>query len=143
MITGRQMVGEYFYDKLGLRISDDFRGVCHLVPSITAGSVVRMEDVGVAIGYDSFIGRCCAMHVVIARPELFSRRILRGAFEFPFITCDCEVVLGLVDSVNEAAIEFNLRVGFTEACRIPNAGQEGDLVITRMLRGDCRWLRPH
>lgn len=142
VITQRDMVRGFFQAKLGLRCSDDFRGVCHLRP-LTDGESADMDDVAIAVGYDSFIGRACCMHVVIPRPELLTRRIVREAFEFPFIKCDCEAVLGLVDSVNDAALTFDTRLGFREIARIPGAGLEGDLVVLCMQRAQCKWLRPH
>jgi plastocyanin len=140
-IKQREMVGQYFHDKLGLHPSNDFRGVCHVVPP-AAGEPVSMDDVAVAVGYDNFIGRVCCMHTVIAKPEHMARRIVNEAFEFPFLVCGCEAVIALVDSTNEAALEFDRRLGFHEIACIPHAGLEGDLVVLCMRRENCRWLRP-
>ena len=141
-ITNRQRVMEFFNDRLGLNPSDDLRGVLH-VPERFMGDTMQMDHVAIAVGYNGFIGRTCCMHVVIQQPEVMSPRIVREAFEFPFQVCNCEAVLGMVDSTNQAALDFDRRLGFTELTRIPNGGLEGDLVIFRMLRGECRWLRPH
>jgi RimJ/RimL family protein N-acetyltransferase len=97
----------------------------------------------VAVGYNGFVGRTCCMHVVVNKPEHMTRSIVREAFEYPFLRAGCEAVIGLVDSVNQAAIDFDKRLGFVEVARIAHAGLEGDLVILRMLRSECRWLRPH
>jgi RimJ/RimL family protein N-acetyltransferase len=83
------------------------------------------------------------MHVVIQKPEAMTPRIVREAFEFPFNVCGCEAVLGMVDSVNTQALEFDRRLGFEEIARIPNGGLEGDLIVFRMTRAECRWLRAH
>lgn len=143
MITEPRAVWEYFNAKLGLHPSDDFRGVCYVRSHLPPDMPMGMDDVTVAVGYNGFIGRTCCMHVVIDRPESFTRKILREAFEYPFVRCGCEAVIGLVDSVNEAAVEFDKRIGFVEVARIAHAGLEGDLVILRMLRSECRWLRAH
>jgi len=140
-ITQQGAVFAYFNEKLGLHPSDDFRGVCHLSPHLPPDMPRAMDDVAVAVGYNGFIGRACCMHVVINRPEYFSRKILREAFEYPFLVAGCEAVIGLVDSVNQAAVDFDKRIGFVEVARIAHAGLEGDLVILRMLRSECRWLR--
>ncbi|GAB3773752.1 hypothetical protein GCM10028796_46730 [Ramlibacter monticola] len=139
-ITQREMVGQYFHEKLGLHPSDDFRGVCHVVPP-GPGELVTMDDVAVAVGYDQFIGRACCMHTVIAKPERMLRRLVHEAFEFPFVTCDCEAVIALVDSTNEAALRFDTKLGFHEIARIPHAGMDGDLVVLCMRREQCRWIR--
>jgi RimJ/RimL family protein N-acetyltransferase len=140
--TDRTAVQTFFADRLGLKWSDDFRGVLH-VPDMFKGATASMDHVAVAVGYNGFIGRTCCMHVVIQKPEAMSPRIVREAFEFPFNVCNCTAVLGMVDSVNAAALDFDRRLGFVEIDRIPEGALEGDLVIFRMTRAECRWLRAH
>jgi RimJ/RimL family protein N-acetyltransferase len=138
-----QLVHAFFHARLGLHWSQDFRGVIH-VPDECRNEMMGMDHVAIAVGYNSFVGRTCCIHVVIQRPELLTRRIVREAFEFPFVVCNCEAVLALVDSTNEAALNFDAKLGFIEVARVPNGGTEGDLVVLQMLRSDCRWLRkPH
>jgi hypothetical protein len=140
--TDKGLVWEFFNDRLGIHHSNDFRGVIH-VPDECKDQPARMDDVGVAVGYNAFIGKTCCMHVVIQRPEMVTPRVVREAFEFPFLIAECVAVLALVDSTNEAALKFDTKLGFKEIHRIPGGGMEGDLVIMRMLRDECRWLRPH
>ena len=140
--TDRRLVHSFFFDRLGLNWSEDFRGVLH-VPKAYESAPADMAHVGVAVGYNGFIGRTCCMHVVIQDPRAMSPRVVRDAFAFPFEKCGLEAVLGMVDSTNDAALDFDRRLGFTEIARIPNGGLEGDLVIFRMTRAECRWLRAH
>jgi len=140
--TDRRFVNEFFRSRLGIELSDDFRGVLH-VPDAYRGASSSMDHVAIAVGYNGFVGKTCCMHVVIQKPEAMSPRIVREAFEFPFNVCGCLAVLGFVDSANTAAMDFDRRLGFKEIDRIEGAGLEGDLVIFRMLRADCRWLRAH
>ena len=140
--SDNRMVWEYFHRELGIHESDDFRGVLH-VPSEYVGQMAKPEHVAVAVGYNSFIGKTCCMHTVIRRPELVTRHVVREAFEFPFHIAGCVAVLALVDSTNEAALNFDTRLGFKEITRIPEGGLDGDLVVLQMLRSECRWLRPH
>lgn len=139
----RQFVHAFFHDRLGLHWSNDFRGVLY-VPDEFRMTMAQMDQVAVAIGYNAFIGRTCCMHSVIQRPDLVSPRIVREAFEFPFIVCNCEAVIALVDSDNEPALNFDTKLGFVEVARVPCGGPEADLVVMQMLRADCRWLKkPH
>jgi hypothetical protein len=139
-VSDRKFVHEFFHDRLGIHWSEDFRGVLH-VPDEYQHYPRSMDHVAVAVGYNSFIGHTCCLHSVIQRPDLVSRRMVRETFEFPFNTCGCEAVLGLVDSSNLPALNFNTKLGFKEVYRVPNGGLDGDLIIMQMLRGDCRWLR--
>jgi hypothetical protein len=142
-VTDRARVWEYFHAKLKVNNTADFRGVLH-VPIEFQNEVASMDHVGIAVGYACFTGKTCCMHTVISRPELVTPRIVRETFEFPFLVCDLEAVLALVDSTNAAALNFDTKLGFREFHRIENGGIDGDLVMLEMLRSDCRWLRkPH
>jgi len=113
-----RFVHAFFHDRLGLHWSQDFRGVLY-APDEVFGSVSSMDHVAVAVGYNAFIGKTCCMHSVIQRPDLVSPRIVREAFEFPFMVCGCAAVLALVDSTNAAALSFDSKLGFKEIARIP------------------------
>lgn len=138
--TSRHMVHGYFHHFLGLHDSVDFRG-CLYVPDEFRFQKMDMDHVAIAVAYNAFVGKTCCIHSVIHRPDLVSRSIVRETFEYPFITCGCEAVIGLVDSTNDAALNFNKKLGFKEVHRIPNGGPDGDMIIMQMLRSDCRWLR--
>jgi len=133
------MVWEYFYAKLQLQHTADFRGVLH-IPEEYRAEPASMEHVGIAVGYAGFIGKTCCMHTVITRPDLVSPRIVRDTFAYPFITCGLECVLALVESTNGPALKFDKKLGFREVHRIPHGGMDDDLVVLEMLRADCRWL---
>lgn len=137
--TDRNMVSEYFFAKLQLQPTADFRGVLH-IPTEHESSFASMEHVAIAIGYAGFIGRTCCMHTVITRPDLMTPRIVREAFEYPFNVCNLECVLALVESTNGPALKFDRKLGFREIHRIPHGGLDDDLVVLQMLRADCRWL---
>ncbi len=141
-IVDRDTTWQFFHDRLGLHHSEDWRGVLH-VPDEYLANRMNMDDVAVAVGYNAFIGRTCAMHSVIQRPELVTRGMVRETFEYPFIVCDCNAVLALVDSKNEAALNFDTKLGFKQIAVVPDGGTEGDLIVLQMLRSECRWLRKH
>ena len=133
-------VHQYFNRVLGLHFSQDFRGVLY-VPEQFINSQVSLDHVAIAVGYNAFIGRTCCMHSVITRPEAVTRRIVQETFEFPFVRCNCEAVIALVDSKNDAAMNFDTKLGFKQIAVIPNGGPEADLNVLQMLRADCKWLR--
>lgn len=138
-----QAVWQFFHDRLGLHQSNDFRGVCHFPGDIAEGAPLSMDRVGIGVAYNGFVGRTCCMHVVIQSPEAMCPRVIREAFAYPFLVCNCEAILALVDSTNTAALDFDKRLGFTEFATIPRGGADGDLVMLRMTRSECRWLRQH
>ncbi len=137
--TDRDMVCEYFFAKMQLQPTADFRGVLH-VPVEYEHEVASMDHVGIAVGYCGFIGRTCCMHTVITRPDLLTARMMREFFGYPFNVCGVECALALVESSNGPSLKFCKKVGFKEVHRIPNGGLDDDLVMLQMLRADCRWL---
>lgn len=134
------MVHAFFHRALGLHWSDDIRGVLY-VPDQYLAKLADPEHVVVAVAYNGFIGHTCCIHSVIQRPEAVTRKMVEATFTFPFEHCHCEAVLALVDSTNDAALRFDKKLGFMEIARVPHGGPDGDLVILRMLRGECRWLK--
>jgi RimJ/RimL family protein N-acetyltransferase len=133
-------VQAFFWDRLQIHNSQDFRGILY-APENSAP--IFMDDVAVGISYNAFVGRTCSIHCVIQKKEFFTRRIIADAFAFPFVRCNCEAVIATIDSNNAPSLELVRRLGFKEIARVPNGGHEADLVILQMLRGECRWLRPH
>ncbi len=100
-----------------------------------------MDDVAVAVGFDGWIGHTCLMHVVIQKPDMLTRHMIREAFDYIFNTCGMNCVLGMVDSTNHPAVEFDTRLGFREVHRISQGGIDGDMIIFSMQKQDCRWIR--
>ncbi len=129
--TPREALWVWMNQRLGTPWSDDFRAI---------GKVVG-NDLKAAVGYNSFVGKTCCIHVAIEDPAVIDRAFVRAAFEYPFTQCGVHVLLGLVDSENSKAIEFNRKLGFKEAHFIPEAGLHGDLLIFQMRKSDCRWTK--
>ena len=138
--SDRQIVADFFKDRLGLYKSEDLRGVLW-VPDEYALKVRDPDDIAVAVGFNAFIGRTCCIHTVIQRPELLTRYMIRETFNYVYNVCGVETVLGLVDSTNHKALEFDRKLGFKELYRIPNGGIDEDLVVLGMNKSECKWIK--
>lgn len=137
----RGLVFDFLDTTVSIPRSDDFRGVM-FIPETSRHDVVRKQDVIAAVGYCSFIGKTCNIHVSVQKPEMVTRQMIREAFEFPFQRCGIEQLIGIVDANNESALNFDLRLGFREVLRFPEAAKSGkDLIILTMAKKDCRWLK--
>ena len=134
------MVTDFFVDRLELIPGYQFKGILW-IPEEFRDKPCSMEHVAVAVGFDGWIGHTCLMHVVIQKPEYLSRAIIREAFRYVFEDCKMNCVLGMVDSTNHAAVEFDTRIGFREVDRISQGGIDGDMIIFSMYKKDCRWIR--
>jgi hypothetical protein len=94
------------------------------------------------IGYTAFIGKTCQMHMVNLKGGYTPKRLLFGAFDYPFNHCNLEKVFGIVNSQNVRAMEYDQKLGFTEAARFAGMhDDEGDLVVFEMNKADCRWIK--
>jgi RimJ/RimL family protein N-acetyltransferase len=81
------------------------------------------------------------MHLAGTGKRWMDRELLFAAFDYPFNQLELNVVLGLVDSSNEDAINLNTKLGFRTAHRIVDGHPDGDLILFEMRREDCKWLR--
>ena len=102
----------------------------------------KTHNVEWAVGYTGFVGKTCQMHVVNIGTRRAPRKLLWAAFDYPFNQVGVETVLGIVNSNNEAAIRFDKHLGFKEVMRLEGLHEGGgDIVVMRMDREDCRWIK--
>ena len=76
----------------------------------------------------------------IAVTGRFTREWLWFICYYPFVQLGCQVVIGLVPSVNEKARRFDEHFGFRLQCAIPQADTDGALLIYTLRKEDCRFL---
>ena len=94
------------------------------------------------IGYTSFLGKTCQIHVVNFNKKYTPRKLLWAAFDYPFNVCGCEVLFGTVNSNNEEAMRYDQHLGFVEVNRWPGVHDDGgDLVLFQMNKADCRFIK--
>jgi len=98
------------------------------------------EIVAVAI-MDSWSENDCCIHIVSNNsPGWCNKVFLRTVFTWLFIDLGLKRVTGIVPSVNVKALKFNLKLGFTKEGTLREADANGDIIITGMLKSECRWL---
>lgn len=94
------------------------------------------------IGYTAFIGKTCQMHMVNLKGGYTPKELLKAAFDYPFNQCGIEKTLGIVNSKNEKAMEYDLKLGFKEILRFAEMHDDGgDIVVFEMNKADCRWIK--
>jgi hypothetical protein len=120
----------FLADRIGIMWTPDFRAL---------GRVVDGKLVGV-IGFNNFNGASCHLHMAGDGARWMNRALLETVARYAFIGCKLEMVFGLVPSGNKAALEQDLRMGFTHLIEIPGAHPDGSLHILQMTRKQCRWM---
>lgn len=139
-VDSRDMVGEFFAKRLRMPFSEDLRGALY-VRDVYKDAPMTMDSVGVALAYNNFNGRSCAIHIVVQDKAALTREVVREAFHYPFVLCGLNAVVTSIDSVNDESLELARRVGFREVHRVRGGGVEGDLVVMEMLHDECRWIK--
>lgn len=91
---------------------------------------------------DSFTTDSCSVHLAIDNPSVIRRGFLAVVATHLFETCNRKRIFGLVPSNNAKALRFDVKIGFREVARIPDAIRDGvDYVVLRMDKEKCRWLK--
>jgi RimJ/RimL family protein N-acetyltransferase len=92
--------------------------------------------------YQNYTGRSISIHIGSLTPRWISRDLLWLCFHYPYVQLGCEYIFGQVPAHNSKALAFDLKIGFKEIARIEGVFPEGDLVVVRMHRDECRYLMP-
>ncbi len=90
--------------------------------------------------YEGFTGSSIQAHVAGFAPFWLDRTFLWMMFDYPFTQLGVKRVFCQIRETNKAALEFNLKLGFKEVCRIDDVFPDGQCVLTSLTRADCRWL---
>jgi RimJ/RimL family protein N-acetyltransferase len=87
-----------------------------------------------------FYGKSCMIHVGSEGNHWNTKSFLRAVFDYPFNKLKLKVIIGTVAGSNEKALRLDRHLGFKDVATIPDAHDEGDLVILEMRPSFCRWL---
>lgn len=91
------------------------------------------------VAYNDFNGPNCCTHIVLS--GAMSREFLRVIFDYPFNQLKVSRITGLVGEGNQKSRNLCLKLGFIEEARLTGAHPTGDLIVFKMGRNECKWLR--
>lgn len=110
-------------------------------PHLRCFGVVHDNKLVAVVGFDSWNGASCQMHVAGDGGHWMTRTLLKLVFRYAFVDSGLQVVLGIVPSGNHEALKLNKHLGFAEEVRVNGAHPDGALVIMSMRREHCRWIK--
>jgi hypothetical protein len=123
----------HLYEHAGVEWSADFQALIW---------VDKNNEIEWVIGYNAFIGKTCQMHMVNLKGGYTPKGLLFGAFDFPFNYLGVEKAIGVLNSLNTRAVEYDKKLGFTEIVRLEGMHDDGgDLIVMEMNKADCRWIK--
>lgn len=108
------------------------------------GTAIGLERDGKLIAgtlFEDFNGANVLMHVA-AEPgrQWLNLTYLNRCFDYPFNQLGVRRVTGIVPSSNTDALRFDLHLGFKQEAVLEGAHPDGDLIVLRMMREECRWI---
>jgi RimJ/RimL family protein N-acetyltransferase len=109
-------------------------------------AVTRHRDAdGALLGgviLSDYTGVAFTLHEAGFVPNWMSRDLLWATFHYAFVQLGCTSMIGTTPSHNTDALNLALRVGFEVETTIKDClPGGGSLIITRMWRDKCRWLK--
>lgn len=111
----------------------------------TAFASIGIEDseghIIAGVVYDQYNKANVCMHVAAIAPGWLTRKFLWMVFDYPFNQLGVQRVTGLVPSTNVCALRFDTHLGFKQETKLIGAYPGGDLLVLRMFRHECRWLK--
>jgi L-amino acid N-acyltransferase YncA len=107
--------------------------------AVCLGQVINEELRAVAV-FCEFQGNMCNFHLAGTGSHWMSKEFLWAMFDYPFEKLGLKVILAVIAGNNVKSLRLSRKLGFKELAKIPDAIDDGGLVIFTMRPADCRWL---
>lgn len=109
------------------------------------GATIGLAEDGKLIAgvvFEDHNGPNVMMHVA-AKPgaRWMTRDYLWICFDYPFNQLGCRRITGLVPSSKPSVLDFDKHLGFEYEATLEGAHPDGDLIVLKMTREKCRWLK--
>ena len=105
--------------------------------------IVAVNDKGEYCGVclaDGWTHTACTTHVAIQNPMCL-RKLFHEFAEYVFVTCEKQMMIGVVEASHASATRLDKHIGFKEIYRITDGYAPGvDQLILRLNKADCRFL---
>lgn len=102
----------------------------------------RDGELVAGVVFDQFNGAQVCMHVASdGSKKWLNRHFLWFCFHFAFEQLKVKRVTGLVAASNTDALRFDEHLGFVREATLADAAPDGDLIVLRMFKHECKWLR--
>lgn len=128
------------HDKLVSRWTANELGVDEWMHAVAAIGVMRDETPVAGVVYYAYRWPTIEMACASIDTKWLNKGFLRTFFHYPFNILNCKRVVSLVDDDNYHALEFNRKLGFVKEAHMKDAHPNGDAILLRMLKSECRWI---
>lgn len=121
---------EWVNQRLNIRLQFD---QCRTLTAFDAGILA-------VVVYSTFSENHCEMTIASASPRWCTRRFLHAAFAYPFLQCGYQRVNFVTTPDNHSTLSLLDRLGAVREATLKNWFLEGDGILYRMLREECKWI---
>ncbi len=108
----------------------------------TAIGWLRHGEMVAGVVYADYNGPNVVCHIASdGSRKWLTKQYLWTIFDYPFNQMKCDRITVCVGEGNFASLAFVLHLGFTLEARLSKAHPTGDLLVLRMFKRNCRWIR--
>lgn len=131
----KHLAASILLEEIGVKVTTQMQAIFWADP--------ETKQVEWVIGFDGFIGKTCQIHDVNLSGKAYTpRKLLKAVFEYAFKQCGLEALLGVVNSNNKRALEYNRKLGFKQLAVLPKLHDDGgDIVLMKLDKADCKWIK--
>lgn len=104
------------------------------------GMVDQNGEIICGVVLEDYNGANASIHVAGIGRKWCSRRFLNAVFDYTFRQLKLKRLTGLVAQGNDAALRFDLKLGFRIDHILKDAHPDGDIYLLVMRPEDCRYL---
>lgn len=104
------------------------------------GMVSADNDIVCGVVLEDYNGACACIHVAGIGKYWLSRTFLHAVFDYAFNQLKLKRLTGLVAQGNDAALNFDISLGFKLEHVLKDAHPNGDIYLLVMRPEDCRYL---
>jgi hypothetical protein len=128
-----RIIGHWVVEKSG--------GRC--LEGATAIGIEKDGVLQVGIMYDGWTGvnGSVMMHSRCDNPKATSKKFYWMIFDYPFNQLKVRRCTVMVHIENHHAIEINKRLGFSYEATLKDYFPDGDAIIMKMTREECKWIK--
>lgn len=101
----------------------------------------RNGEIVAGVVFNEFNGVTCCLHVASIGSHWLSREFLWTCFDYPFCQLKVQRLTVLIGEGNAKARRFNEHLGFTLETTLERAHPTGKLMVYRMFKEDCKWIK--
>ena len=123
-------------DKVGHWVAGKAGGKYFPASSAALGLVSSKIHAGAT--FDFYNG--ANIQLTLAVEDSLSKRFLKAIADYCFNHCKVKRITVIISEKNVKSVSLTKKAGFEYECTLKDGHPDGDMLVFRMFKEDCRWL---